>query len=77
MSAADKPVAAESTLGRVQQFEETSKQLSELLRILAQWEVRGGEEDKVRRLLGDAVEKAKALSLLQERIIKDLSHLKD
>jgi predicted small metal-binding protein len=70
-------MSTQGTLERVQAFEEAAKELSELLRILAQWEARGGEEDKVRRLLADAVSKSRALSQMQERILEDLSHLKE
>jgi hypothetical protein len=76
----DAPGAAlglSDTLKHIQEFEQTAKEVSELLRIVAQWEIHGGEEDKVRRLLADAVEKSKSLSALQDQILKQLSHLKD
>lgn len=69
------PEDLKNMLARIQEYEVGARQLSGNLRILAAWEMDGGDEDKVRKLLGEVVTQSKSLSLLQTTLIEDLSHL--
>ena len=69
------PQDLDNLLKSIQEYEGAAKELAGSMRVLAQWELQGGDVDKVRTLLADAVTQSKSLSLLQERILEKLSHL--
>jgi hypothetical protein len=69
------PQDLDNLLKRISQYEAMARELTASFRILAQWELKGGEEDQVRMMLGNAVARAKELSLLQEELLEELSHL--
>ena len=69
------PQDLDNLLKSIQEYEGAAKELAGNMRILAQWELQGGDVDKVTTLLADAVTQSKSLSLLQERILEELSHL--
>jgi hypothetical protein len=75
--AEESPMAQDldNLLERIGQYEAMARELTTNFRILAQWELKDGEEDQVRMMLGNAVTRAKELSVLQGELLEELSHL--